>query len=424
MPDPKKLCFVLMPFKDDMKEVYWDAIKPACEKAGFTSLRVDELKGAFNINRKTIEHIFSSAAIVADLTGWNPNVFYEMGVAHTIANKTITIIQKKDELPFDVAPYRGIFYEQTEAGLVKLREDIVESLQNISDWCQHPSNPVQDFKPLENKLPQQHVEMPVPQPLDEKRESAPPAKPKSTKERFWTKFKLKRQSADSVILIPKGGPSVEPPTPAWWWSGQTKIIFAVILVAIAVMSYLKWSSDSSQKKSVSQDQSAFLLHLRNTGDTLSIDDVKKMLIKRGFSDKDWNKDGRGLKHRYKLQISDGGSVVFDSTTGLAWQQSGSLELMNYAGVKDYLDKLNNQHFDSSTGWRLPTLEEAMSLMESERKHGNLYIDPIFDLKQSFIWTADIVIARDGSSRVWAAHFDDGECSIDAVDATNYVRAVR
>ena len=147
MPDPKKLCFIIMPFKDDMKDVYREAIKPACEKAGFVSLRVDELKGAFNINRKIIEHIFSSDAIIADLTDWNPNVFYEMGVAHAIDNKTITIIQKKDKLPFDVVTYRGIFYEQTEAGLVKLREDIVDSLQTLAEWRNHPSNPVQDFKP-------------------------------------------------------------------------------------------------------------------------------------------------------------------------------------------------------------------------------------------------------------------------------------
>jgi len=46
----QKLCFVLMPFKDDMKEVYWGAIKPACEKAGFTSLRkwkATLLKGSY-----------------------------------------------------------------------------------------------------------------------------------------------------------------------------------------------------------------------------------------------------------------------------------------------------------------------------------------------------------------------------------------
>jgi len=43
-PKKKKLCFVLMPFKKELKEVYNNAIKPACEQAGFKSLRVDELK--------------------------------------------------------------------------------------------------------------------------------------------------------------------------------------------------------------------------------------------------------------------------------------------------------------------------------------------------------------------------------------------
>lgn len=88
-----------MPFKDDLQEVYDKAIKPACIRAGFESLRVDELQGPFNINRKIIEYLFSSDAIIADLTGWNPNVFYEMGVVHTLDNKTLMIIQRKDQLP-------------------------------------------------------------------------------------------------------------------------------------------------------------------------------------------------------------------------------------------------------------------------------------------------------------------------------------
>ena len=98
----KKLCFVLMPFSEERREVYEKAIKPACQSAGFESLRVDELEGVFNINRKIIEHIFKSDAVIADLTDWKPNVFYEMGVTHAIDNKTVMIIQKKDPLPFDV----------------------------------------------------------------------------------------------------------------------------------------------------------------------------------------------------------------------------------------------------------------------------------------------------------------------------------
>ncbi|UCE08082.1 MAG: SUMF1/EgtB/PvdO family nonheme iron enzyme, partial [bacterium] len=154
MPAKKrKLCFVLMPFKDEMKEVYRKAIKPACEQAGFNCLRVDELKGAFNINRKIIQHIFTSDAIVADLTDRNPNVFYEMGVAHAIDNKTIMIIQKKDPMPFDVSTYHSIQYEQSEVGLEKLKRTISDFLLCIDDWRREPTNPVQDFKPDEEFIP-------------------------------------------------------------------------------------------------------------------------------------------------------------------------------------------------------------------------------------------------------------------------------
>lgn len=136
-----------MPFRDDLKEVYWKSIKPACLEAGFDCLRVDELKGPFSIHRKIIDYIFNSEIIVADLTGWNPNVFYEMGVAHTLSNKTIMIIQKEDKLPFDVHAYNCIQYEQTKTGLEKLKGSIKDSLLTFNTWRSEPTNPVQEFKP-------------------------------------------------------------------------------------------------------------------------------------------------------------------------------------------------------------------------------------------------------------------------------------
>ena len=154
----KKLCFVLMPFKEDLIEVYSKAIKPACTKAGFDALRVDELEGPLNINRKVIEYIFNSDAVVADLTEWNPNVFYELGVAHAIDNKTVMIIQKKNDIPFDVKTYRCIQYEQNEAGLKKLQEGIIKSLLSINDWRTQPSNPVQEFKPHDAFIPKSILE--------------------------------------------------------------------------------------------------------------------------------------------------------------------------------------------------------------------------------------------------------------------------
>lgn len=146
--ETKKLCFVIMPFKDEMKDVYWKAIRPAAIEVGYDCLRVDELKGTFNIHRKIIQNIFESEVIIADLTHWNPNVFYEMGVAHAIDNKTLMIVQKKEErLPFDIRTYRVIQYEPTESGLKDLHFHIKDNLSTFQEWCNEPTNPVQDFKP-------------------------------------------------------------------------------------------------------------------------------------------------------------------------------------------------------------------------------------------------------------------------------------
>jgi hypothetical protein len=70
--DSKKLCFVIMPFRDELKAVYTQAIKPAVLDCGFDCRRVDELKGPFNIHREIIKYIYNCEVIVADLSHWNP----------------------------------------------------------------------------------------------------------------------------------------------------------------------------------------------------------------------------------------------------------------------------------------------------------------------------------------------------------------
>ncbi len=112
----------------------------------------------FNINRKIIENIFESDAIIADLTSWNPNVFYEMGVAHAIDNKTIMIIQKDQKLPFDVHAYRCIQYIQSPEGLKTLKAAIKKSLDLIDKWRKEACNPVQEFKPSAPLLIRQELE--------------------------------------------------------------------------------------------------------------------------------------------------------------------------------------------------------------------------------------------------------------------------
>ena len=104
-----------------------------------------------------------------------------------------------------------------------------------------------------------------------------------------------------------------------------------------------------------------------------------------------------------------------------WQQSGSLEETKFECVNNWIKKLNQNRYAGFHDWRLPTLEEAMSLVEPEKKHSDLYINPIFDSKQSWIWTADQVKSE---SWAWVVGFYGGGCYSDHFDSSDYVRAVR
>ncbi len=151
---------------------------------------------------------------------------------------------------------------------------------------------------------------------------------------------------------------------------------------------------------------------------LKEDVVRAMLKLHDFCDK--NSTGNGVTHRYELRDYEGEKVVFDQATGLMWQQSGSSELMTYEKAQKYLSGLNEERFAGFDDWRLPTLEEAMSLMESEKKNGDLYVDRVFERAQRWIWTAD----TESTGRAWVVVFYVGGCGHLDVGSDVHVRAVR
>src|SRR5215213_5676776 len=94
----KPKAFVIMPFDAELNEVYGSFIVPTLEEIGYSVLRADDLYGQRNILRDIVESISDSDLIVADLTGLNPNVFYELGVAHGLQRSVILMTQNIDEL--------------------------------------------------------------------------------------------------------------------------------------------------------------------------------------------------------------------------------------------------------------------------------------------------------------------------------------
>ncbi len=165
-------------------------------------------------------------------------------------------------------------------------------------------------------------------------------------------------------------------------------------------------------------------NLRKTAKTLSKDDVKRMLKKNDYYCTDkypWSKpfsnpEGRGIANDFTAQKN--GKVVYDAATGLTWQQSGSSS-MKFAEVQAYIQKINRENYGGFSNWRLPTLEEAMSLMEPKKNSAGRYIDPVFDAAQAWIWTAD----KYSASASWYVYFLGGVCFY-GVSLNDYVRAVR
>ena len=134
--DPK-LCFVIMPFGDDLDPFYRDIIKPCVESTGMVCRRSDEIRGNNAIIRDIWKSICEARLVIADLTYANPNVFYELGIAHTVGKQTVLISQKRDEkFPFDVMHLRRIPYENTASGGQKLSRDLKATIEAILEPTQ------------------------------------------------------------------------------------------------------------------------------------------------------------------------------------------------------------------------------------------------------------------------------------------------
>lgn len=163
-------------------------------------------------------------------------------------------------------------------------------------------------------------------------------------------------------------------------------------------------------------------YLRSQPTRLSTDEVKKMLKRYDFFDSDRNKEGNGFEHQYEDKTIKGDKLVLDHASNLMRQRGGSSKDLTFEGAKKWIDKLKKEGYAGFHDWRLPTLEEAMSLIEPQKKKNDLYIDPIFDKTQRWIWTSDLV---QGESRAaWIVGFYGGYCYWYYFLNLGYMRAVR
>ncbi len=108
-------------------QVFEEVIRPACTGFGLEALRADMISTSGEIPEQIFRQLRDCPVVIADLTGANPNVMYELGLRHTTGKVTIQI-GEKGRLPFDVAAIRTIMFKRSEAGLVQARKDLSKTL--------------------------------------------------------------------------------------------------------------------------------------------------------------------------------------------------------------------------------------------------------------------------------------------------------
>ena len=130
--------FVAMPFEAAHSKTLWKLIQSTCEIHELVPRRGDSNQAAHSIVADVLEELETAQIVLADLTGLNPNVLYELGIAHVRCDSVVLLCQRGQALPFDLASIRCLFYDLSTASG---REELAVSLGRILEEFRQPGKP-------------------------------------------------------------------------------------------------------------------------------------------------------------------------------------------------------------------------------------------------------------------------------------------
>lgn len=150
MKKPLRQCFVIAPIGSPRSairkrsDLVLDRIlRPALAECGYYADRADELNSPGMITTQMINRIMNDPLAIADLTGHNPNVFYEIAIRHSVQKPIVLLIEEGEEIPFDIAGLRTIkFRRSSKSQLQRAREQIVQQVRQLERSSEVLQNPI------------------------------------------------------------------------------------------------------------------------------------------------------------------------------------------------------------------------------------------------------------------------------------------
>lgn len=137
----EKICFIVTAIgesgtetRDRADEVFSYLIAPVCEELGYKPVRVDQVDAVDNINETIINYLKTAPMVVADMTGHNPNAFYELGFRQALELPLVPIIQTGNKLPFDVISQRTVFYNLSVGKIEQSKRDLKAKMKSFENF--------------------------------------------------------------------------------------------------------------------------------------------------------------------------------------------------------------------------------------------------------------------------------------------------
>ena len=130
-PKPPRLQFLLRRVVVPKLGLHRRLVLPTAERSGYNCRRADDVKAPGIILNDIYRDIAKATVVIAEITAANPNVYYEVGVAHALGKKTILLAQEGTKPPFDISPYRIIFYPDRIRGSLQLQEELARHLAAV-----------------------------------------------------------------------------------------------------------------------------------------------------------------------------------------------------------------------------------------------------------------------------------------------------